>query len=686
MQRTTFVITLLVGMAAGSLATAQATIFEAKKSVVSVLPDWPGKPRAGVGARPGTAPEGSGVVVAPDGVIATALHAISPAKRIDVRLADGRIIPAQVVGRDKASDIALLRVDSDLPPITFAPEPSLAQSVCTIANAYGLGLSVTCGVVSAVDVSNARFNSIEDFVQTDAAINPGSSGGALVDDEGRLVGMISAIFAGKTDTNIGVNFAVSSRLLKRVVSALMEDGRVRYFAPGWRLKRLSRRQLATIVGVQVADVSSVGSAKAAGIEVGDIITRIGGRRIRSPRDAIAALALVRPGQDVQVELARTGEKKTVSLSFPIQRRTNAAADRSTETTTDCPYPRQVCAVRQAVFAIESYDPLASAVRIGDSILVTNRHAIGARKQAIVHTPNGRRKALVIPSTYRGDLALLQVDGLPRDGLVLRPDPGKTSLAEGPYFVIGTDVVEKQTRVFQPGRLLRGPAESAPLGRIHVAAQMQPGVSGGALVDEKGRLVGIAVGGGEGRNEALPIAGVIDLLNGRKNAGAKDIQKTLGEALEACEAALKKTGRLRRGQRPDDATLSSLTENCSRSGNPSQLLKAGRQLAFAREYDDAIRLTKAAVKQTPNSINARISLLVSLQLAGRFRRMLRHAEWLMNALPNDPGSLRFAVQSGVWGGDPDLAEAAYQKLLAADPRQAQAARRFIDRPPPAPRRR
>lgn len=199
-------------------------------------------------------------------------------------------------------------------------------------------------------------------------------------------------------------------------------------------------------------------------------------------------------------------------------------------------------------------------------------------------------------------------------------------------------------------------------------------------------MGIVVGGGEGRNEALPIAGVIDLLNGRKNAGAKDIQKTLGEALEACEAALKKTGRLRRGQRPDDATLSSLTENCSRSGNPSQLLKAGRQLAFAREYDDAIRLTKAAVKQTPNSINARISLLVSLQLAGRFRRMLRHAEWLMNALPNDPGSLRFAVQSGVWGGDPDLAEAAYQKLLAADPRQAQAARRFIDRPPPAPRRR
>ncbi len=686
MQRTTFVITLLVGMAAGSLSSAQATILEAKKSVVSVLPDWPGKPRAGGSARRRTAPEGSGVVVAPNGLIATALHAIAPAKRIDVRLADGRIIPAQVVGRDKASDIALLRVDADLPPIPFAPEPSLAQSVCTIANAYGLGLSVTCGVVSAVDVSNARFNSIEDFVQTDAAINPGSSGGALVDDEGRLVGMISAIFAGKADTNIGVNFAVSSRLLKRVVSALMDDGGVSYFAPGWRLKPLSRRQLTTIVGVHVADVSSAGRAKAAGIEVGDIVTRIGGRFIRSPRDAIAALALVSPGQDVQVELSRSGETKTVTLSFAIERRANVAVDRSTETTTDCPHPRQVCDVRQAVFAIESYDPLASAVRIGDSILVTNRHAIGARKQAIVHTPNGRRQAVVIPSTYRGDLALLKIDGLPQDGLVLRPTPWETTLSKGPYFVVGADVVTKHARVFEPGGLLRGPAKDAPLGRIHVAAQMQPGVSGGALVDEKGRLVGIAVGGGEGRNEALPVAGIAALLKGRKNAGAKGIQKTLGEALEACEAALEKSGRLRRGERPNDETLSSLTAYCSKSENPSLLLKAGRQLAFAREYDDAIRLTRAAVKQTPNSINARISLLVSLQLAGRFRRMLPHAKWLMKANPNDPGSLRFAVQSGVWGGDPDLAEAAYQKLLAADPRQAQAARRFIDRPPPAPRRR
>ena len=121
-------------------------------------------------------------------------------------------------------------------------------------------------------------------------------------------------------------------------------------------------------------------------------------------------------------------------------------------------------------------------------------------------------------------------------------------------------------------------------------------------------------------------------------------------------------------------------------NHGQLLEAGRILARARDFAGAIALHGEAARQVPNSINARISLLVSLQLAGRFVEMTGHARRVMRMAPEDPRVLRFAIQSGVWGNAPELAEEAYRALLKADPRQALAARRFIDNAPPAPRRR
>ena len=167
----------------------------------------------------------------------------------------GRILPARLIAKDAASDIAVLGVDAELPPIGIASPPQLAQPVCSVGNAFGLGLSVTCGVVSALNVSNAGFNPVEDFVQTDAASNPGVSGGALVDAEGRLVGMMSAIFASKADNNIGVNFAVSTDLLLRVVDALVADGEVRYPSPGWRLRTAPRGRLAKVGPPRWSDMS-----------------------------------------------------------------------------------------------------------------------------------------------------------------------------------------------------------------------------------------------------------------------------------------------------------------------------------------------------------------------------------------------------------------------------------------------
>ena len=592
----------------------------------------------------------------------------------------GRILPAELVAKDAASDIALLSVEARLPPIAIAPAPQLAQPVCAIGNAYGLGLSVSCGVVSALNVTDAGFNAVEDFVQTDAAANPGSSGGALVDRQGRLVGMMSAIFASAGDTDIGINFAVSSELLLRVAEALIADGRVAYPAPGWRLEAAGRDRLARVAAPLVGAVGEGGPADRAGIRPGDTILKIGARRVRTPRDAIAAFAVIRdPAAPVDIALLRGGRQRVVPLSFDGSPKAADAPDRP-EATADCPHPAPVCRVRQAVFPVSAFDPVASATRIGPALLVTNRHVVADRTDAVVHTPGGPKDASVVPSAYPGDLVLLAVPGLPAGGFV--PDLDGAVPGDGELYAVGVDVARREVRVFDPGGLIAGPAEGADLGRLHIRSRMQPGVSGGALADERGEVVGIAVGGGEGRFEALPLDAVRSLLALRSDANAAETTRRLGAAFADCAAGMDAFP----GREAEKADRDRLVEACAAARNHGQLLEAGRLLARAGDFDGAIALHGQAVGQVPNSINARISLLVSLQLGGRFGEMTGHARRLMRMAPEDPQALRFAIQSGVWGNAPELAEEGYRALLKADPRQAEAARRFIDAAPPAPKRR
>ena len=673
-------IALLPALAGVQSTRAYAMPAGTLKSVVSVLPVWPGRAQGGSGGPPGVAPEGSGVVLRP-GHIATAWHVVKPARRIDIRLSDGRILPARLIAQDTASDIAVLGVDAELPPIGIAPPPRLAQPVCSVGNAFGLGLSVTCGVVSALNVSNAGFNPVEDFVQTDAASNPGVSGGALVDAEGRLVGMMSAIFASKADNNIGVNFAVSTDLLLRVVDALVADGEVRYPSPGWRLRTASRGRLARLAAPVVGHLEDGGPAARAGIARGDTILKIGARRVRTPRDAIAAFAVVRDlSKPTDVTLQRGGQRRVVSLSFGPAPKKAPDTPASREMLGDCPHPAPVCRVRQAVFPVSSFNPAASATRIGPNLLVTNRHIVADRPDAVVHTPDGPRGATVVPSAYLGDLALLQVRGLPRGGFIL--DLRGELRDDGAFYAVGADLARQEVRVFDPGGLIARPAQGAELGRIHVRARMQPGVSGGALVDERGELIGIAVGGGDGRFEAMPLKAVRALLDLSESAKADEVTLRLGKALSDCAARMDAIRPRSASQSDRDA----LAKACAAAMNHGQLLEAGRILARARDFAGAIALHGEAARQVPNSINARISLLVSLQLAGRFVEMTGHARRVMRMAPGDPQVLRFAIQSGVWGNAPELAEEAYRALLKADPRQARAARRFIDNAPPAPRRR
>ena len=201
-----------------------ATWSAAAPSVVVIEPTWPGYNRPGFGAPPGTAPAGTGIFIGTgdrSSHLVTAAHVITRATEIEIVTEDGMRHAAAVIAVDNQRDIAILETKLKRRPITLRlTDPAIGEHGCAIGNSFGLGLSISCGVVSAIHRRQVGFNPIEDFVQTDAAINPGGSGGALVDADGRLIGMIDGIFTKEADIDAGVNFAVSVPLLIEGVELL----------------------------------------------------------------------------------------------------------------------------------------------------------------------------------------------------------------------------------------------------------------------------------------------------------------------------------------------------------------------------------------------------------------------------------------------------------------------------------
>lgn len=280
----------------------------AMRSVVSVLPEWPPD------ARRLEEPEGSGVVVLGGKTIITALHVVDKALTIRVRTLDGDIVTARLKGRDRASDLATLEIDAALPAISPAnTEPELGERVCAIGNAFGLGLSVTCGVVSATHRAGIGFNPVEDFVQTDAAVNPGASGGALVTEDGKFAGVLSAIFTKTSDANIGVNFAVSAGLATEIARQLRDKGRVTRPISGMRLEQVPGKGETGRLGARVVNIRSGSLGERAGLKEGDVIIRAGGRRVRKPADFVGAMALLLSAEVLDVEIVRGEETRTLQL-------------------------------------------------------------------------------------------------------------------------------------------------------------------------------------------------------------------------------------------------------------------------------------------------------------------------------------------------------------------------------------
>lgn len=263
---------------------------------------------------------GSGVIVGTEGYVLTNNHVVEAADDIEVALNDGRNARAKVVGVDPESDLAVLKVElSGLPVVTFATPDKLqvGDVVLAIGNPFGVGQTVTMGIVSALGRSHLGINTFEDFIQTDAAINPGNSGGALVDAAGHLVGVNTAIYS-RTGGSMGIGFAIPVSLARQVMEQIIQTGAVTRGWIGVGVQDLNSElaesfQVPDTNGVLIASVMPGSPAAKAGIRPGDVLLSVDGRALPDSSAMLNVIAAVAPGRSADVKLLRKG----TTLEFKV---------------------------------------------------------------------------------------------------------------------------------------------------------------------------------------------------------------------------------------------------------------------------------------------------------------------------------------------------------------------------------
>ena len=265
---------------------------------------------------------GSGVIVTKDGYILTNSHLVAGANEVEVTLQDGRDFNAKVIGLDARSDIAVVKIDADhLPtvPLADSGKAQVGDLVLAIGHPFGVGQTVTHGIVSATHRGDLGIEDDESFIQTDAPINPGNSGGALVDITGQLIGINTAILS-SSGGNLGIGFAVPSELARRVMTDLVMYGYVvrgylgvesQDLTPG--LAREFKMYGAT--GVLVGGVMHNGPAEKAGIQIGDVITRFDGKDVHDSRQLKLSVAEAKPGQTVGIQILHDGSVRSLPVTI-----------------------------------------------------------------------------------------------------------------------------------------------------------------------------------------------------------------------------------------------------------------------------------------------------------------------------------------------------------------------------------
>jgi serine protease DegQ len=275
---------------------------------------------------------GSGVIVSPNGYILTNYHVIEGADDIQVSLNDTKTYKAKVIGSDPESDLTILQIKADkLPAITFSQMDNLrvGDVVLAIGNPFGVGQTVTMGIVSALGRSHLGINTFENFIQTDAAINPGNSGGALVDTDGHLIGINSAIYS-RTGGSLGIGFAIPVSTARSIMEQIIRTGTVTRGWIGVEAQEITP-ELAESFGLPdnegalIAGVVRGSPADAAGVRPGDILLSVGGKAVKDPQVMLDLIAALKPDERSAFRLRR--DKTIVEVQVKIGKRPAMRAEK-----------------------------------------------------------------------------------------------------------------------------------------------------------------------------------------------------------------------------------------------------------------------------------------------------------------------------------------------------------------------
>jgi serine protease Do len=378
---------------------------------------------------------GSGVIVTKEGYILTNNHVVDGADEVKVALQDGREFTAKVIGRDPKSDVAVIKIDAkDLPtvPMADSEKVEVGDVVLAVGNPFGIGQTVTTGIVSATGRAGAVGLDYEDFIQTDAAINPGNSGGALVDAEGRLIGINTAILS-RSGGNQGIGFAIPVNLARDVMESLVKDGRVTRGYLGVMIQDLNpalakQFDLKDSEGALVGDVTPKSPAEKAGLKSGDIIVEFNGKKVTDSRHLKLEVARIKPGESVSVKVLRNGSNKTIEVTVretPGTQELSKGDDRNDSEDTGTlngvsvsdidgrarqqfDIPNQV---RGVVITDVAPDSAAAeaGLKPGDVILEINRHAVKSADEAVRLTEKTDNKTTLLRVWRDGGSRFVVVD-------------------------------------------------------------------------------------------------------------------------------------------------------------------------------------------------------------------------------------------------------------------------------------